>query len=208
MEKEKNINYQIITDKIISTLNKDKKPLLLLHACCAPCSSYVLLYLSDYFDIDILYYNPNIFPELEYRKRFLELEKLVNENSFNSNINLVEIGYFPLRFSEIAKGLESEPEGGIRCEKCFRLRLFEAATQAKERNADFFTTTLSISPHKNAALINSIGKELEKEFGVKYLYSDFKKRDGYKKSIVLSKKYDLYRQDYCGCVFSKRTLDE
>ena len=204
MKKEEKINYQIITDEIISMLSTDKRSKLLLHACCAPCSSYVLSYLSKFFDIDILYYNPNIFPELEYKKRLSEFYKLIEKNDFDGKIQLIEIGYFPERFYEIAKGLEKEPEGGFRCEKCFRLRLIEAASEAKKRNADFFTTTLSVSPHKNAALINSIGKELESEFGIKYLYSDFKKRDGYKKSIELSKEYDLYRQDYCGCVFSKK----
>ena len=204
MEQEKNINYQIITDEIISTLRTDKRSKLLLHACCAPCSSYVLSYLSRYFDINILYYNPNIYPKSEYQKRLLEFYKLLEKNDFDCSIQLTEIGYFPEKFYEISKGLEKEPEGGLRCEKCFRLRLIEAASEAKKRNADFFTTTLSVSPHKNADLINRIGKELESEFGVKYLFSDFKKRDGYKKSIELSKEYDLYRQDYCGCVFSKQ----
>ncbi len=208
MKQEKKINFQIITDEIISTLSTDKRSKLLLHACCAPCSSYVLSYLSRYFDIDVLYYNPNIFPKLEYQKRLSELHKLVDENDFDGKIQLIEIGYFPERFSEIAKGLENELEGGVRCEKCFRLRLVETAVEAKKRSADFFTTTLSVSPHKNADLINRIGKELESEFGVKYLYSDFKKRDGYKKSIELSKEYDLYRQDYCGCEFSKKENNE
>ncbi|MGI6746520.1 MAG: epoxyqueuosine reductase QueH [Acutalibacteraceae bacterium] len=199
MEKK---NFQLVTDEIISALPKDRRPLLLLHTCCAPCGSYVLKYLSEYFDIDVLYYNPNIFPSEEYAKRLSELEKLCALGNFSGRVQLIEIGYYPERFDEAAKGLENEPEGGARCEKCFRLRLTEAALEAKKRNADRFSTTLSVSPHKNSALLNQIGGELEKEYNIRYLYSDFKKRGGYKKSIELSKKYGLYRQDYCGCEFS------
>lgn len=207
MEKH-NTNFQLITDEIIRGIQKDETPLLLLHACCAPCSSYVLSYLSEYFDIDILYYNPNIFPQEEYTKRLFQLKKLIALGKFKGKIQLVELGYFSERFDGMAKGLENAPEGGARCEKCFRMRLLEAVLEAKKRNADYFTTTLSVSPHKNAALLNGIGKELEQEHGIKYLYSDFKKRDGYKKSIELSQKYDLYRQDYCGCKFSKKESNE
>lgn len=201
MEKK---NFQLITDEIINTLDEDKRPLLLLHTCCAPCGSYVLTYLSEYFDIDILYYNPNIFPKEEYDKRFEELQRLCALGDFKGKIRLIQTEYLHERFTETAKGLENEPEGGARCEKCFRLRLTEAALEAKNRNADWFTTTLSVSPHKNAALLNKIGKELENEYNIRYLYSDFKKRDGYKRSIELSQKYGIYRQDYCGCEFSKR----
>lgn len=201
-------NFQLITDEIIRGLPKGKRPRLLLHACCAPCGSYVLTYLSEYFDIDVLYYNPNIFPSEEYTKRLSELEKLCALGAFGGTVQLVELGHFPERFDEAAKGLENEPEGGARCEKCFRLRLTEAAAEAKKRNADYFTTTLSVSPHKNSALLNKIGKELEDEYNIRYLCSDFKKRGGYKKSIDLSRKYGLYRQNYCGCKFSKRRSEK
>lgn len=197
------INYQLITDRILSELSsKKERPLLLLHACCGPCSSYVVTYLSEYFDIDILYYNPNTFPESEYFKRYKQLEKLCNTADFKGNVRLIENGYGPECFYEAIKGHESEPEGKGRCEICYRLRLTEAANEAKKRNADWFSTTLSVSPHKSSALLNNIGRELEEEYGIKYLYSDFKKLNGYKQSIELSKKYGLYRQDYCGCEFS------
>lgn len=202
------INFQLITDEIIRGLPKGKRPRLLLHACCAPCGSYVLTYLSEYFDIDVLYYNPNIFPNEEYAKRLSELEKLCSLGVFGGTVQLIELGHFSERFDETAKGLENEPEGGARCEKCFRLRLTEAAAESKKRNADCFTTTLSVSPHKNSALLNKIGKELEDEYNIRYLYSDFKKLGGYKKSIELSRKYGLYRQDYCGCKFSKRRSEK
>ena len=164
------INYQKELDRVIDKITGEGKvPKLLLHVCCAPCSSYCLEYLSKYFDITVYFYNPNISFAVEY-----------------------------------VKGLENEPEGGKRCEKCFRLRLESSARYAKERGFDYFTTTLTISPLKNAQLLNSIGSELAEKYGVPWLYSDFKKREGYKRSIILSKEYDLYRQNYCGCVFSKR----
>ncbi len=199
-------NYQLMTDKLLSQLTPGVRPLLLLHDCCAPCGSYVLSYLTKYFDIIAWYYNPNIYPEAEYRRRLGELYKLCDAARFEGRIQIVEGSYAPERFAACAKGLENEPEGGKRCEACFRLRLTEAAKEAKERGADWFTTTLSVSPHKNAALLNAIGKELAEQYGVNYLYADFKKRGGYQKSIALSKEYDLYRQDYCGCTYSLRTV--
>ncbi len=195
-------NWQRKLDKTIEGLEGRKN--LLLHACCAPCSSYVLEYLTDFFDISLLYYNPNIFPESEYLKRVEQVKKLLSEMPLKSSVRLVEGRYDPKEFFELSKGLETVPEGGERCFKCYRLRLEEAAREAKKGGFDYFTTTLSISPHKNADKLNEIGEELEGQYGVKYLYADFKKKNGYKRSIELSRVYGLYRQDYCGCVFSKR----
>lgn len=178
-------------------------PRLLLHACCAPCSSHVLEYLSEFFEIDLLYYNPNISPEEEYEKRLNELKRLVSLMPLGHRVQFVPCAYEGEAFSEMAKGLELAPEGGERCEKCFRLRLTAAAKEAKRGGYDYFTTTLSISPLKNAELLNRIGEEVGKEYGVPHLPADFKKKDGYKRSIELSKEYDLYRQDYCGCIYSK-----
>lgn len=179
---------------------------LYLHACCAPCSSHVLDLLKGKTHITVFYYNPNITEELEYYKRKEELSRLIasmNDEYPGIEINFVPGNFEPEKFLEAAKGLEDVPEGGKRCEKCFFLRLKETALMAKEAGADFFTTTLTISPLKNAEKINEIGKQIEMETGVRYLPSDFKKNEGYKHSIELSKKYDLYRQDYCGCPFSK-----
>ena len=177
------INYQKELDKIIEkNLADNKTPSLLLHVCCAPCSSYCLEYLSRYFNITVYYYNPNISEKEEYEYRLSE------------------------EFFKAVKGFENEPEGGKRCENCFRLRLEASAKFAKEKKFDFFTTTLTISPLKNADKLNSIGVQLAEKHGVKWLYSDFKKREGYKRSIILSKEYSLYRQNYCGCVFSKRAV--
>ena len=195
-------NYQKKLDDIINTIGTGS-PSLLLHACCAPCSSYVLEYLSQYFSITVFFYNPNISPESEYRKRTLELVRLIHEMPTKKPISFLEGNYEPERFYAMVKGLENLPEGGDRCVKCYELRMREAAEVAKLHGFDFFTTTLSISPHKNAQKLNEIGKMLENEFHVKYLYADFKKKEGYKRSIVLSKQYELYRQDYCGCIFSK-----
>lgn len=195
-------NWQRKLDKTIEGLEGRKS--LLLHACCAPCSSYVLEYLTEFFDISLLYYNPNIFPESEYLKRVEQVKKLLSEMPLKSSVRLVEGRYDPKEFFELSKGLETVPEGGERCFKCYRLRLEEAAREAKKGGFDYFTTTLSISPHKNAYKLNEIGEELEGQYGVKYLYADFKKKNGYKRSIELSRVYGLYRQDYCGCVFSKR----
>ena len=194
------INYQKELDKILEGL-KDKKPSLLVHSCCAPCSSYVLEYLSDYFDITVLYYNPNIFPEEEYYKRKEEQKRLISE--MDKGVKFIDCDFESEVFYENIKGLENEKEGGKRCEVCFEIRLSKTAKLAKENNFDYFVTTLSISPLKNAEILNNIGNELSKEYGVKYLPSDFKKKEGYKRSIELSKEYNLYRQDYCGCVYSR-----
>ena len=202
MENNK-INYQKITDDIISSLGKEGiKPHLLLHSCCAPCSSYVLEYLNKYFKITILFYNPNISPENEFEFRYDELKRLIKEMKLD--IEVIKGEYEPQKFFELAKGLEELPEDSERCYRCYRLRLEEAAKSAKKIGCDYFTTTLSISPHKNASKLNSIGKEISDEFKIAYLYSDFKKKNGYKRSCELSEIYKLYRQDYCGCVFSKR----
>ena len=194
------MNYQKQLDDIISRLG-DKKPRLLLHACCAPCSSYVLEYLASIFDITLFFANPNITPFKEYQKRLDELKRLVKEMKLD--IDIKEDNYNADEFYAIAKGLENAPEGGERCKKCYRLRLEKAAREAKIGEYDYFTTTLSISPHKNAAWINEIGGELENEYSIKFLPSDFKKKNDYKRSIELSKQYGLYRQNFCGCEFSK-----
>ncbi len=196
------MNYQLILDETIKNLNG--VPKLLLHACCAPCSSYCIEYLSNYFEITIYYYNPNIDKEEEYNYRFSELERFINEFKTKYPVHLINAGYHKEDFENIAKGLENEPERGARCLKCYRLRLEKSYEYAKENNFDYITTTLTLSPHKNSKVINEIGSELEKVYQVPYLYSDFKKRDGYKKSIVLSHEYNLYRQDYCGCEYSKK----
>lgn len=197
------MNYQLKLEEILKE-NKDKTPKLLLHSCCAPCSSYVLEYLTNYFEITILFYNPNITKEEEYLKRLNEIKKLVETIPHKNKIEVVEGRYNPQEFLDIAKGLEDLKEGGERCFKCYRLRQEEAAKYAKENNYDFFTTTLSISPHKNADKLNEIGEELSRIYQVNYLYADFKKKGGYQRSIELSREYDLYRQDYCGCIYSKR----
>lgn len=194
------INYQLELDKLIGSL--EATPKILLHACCAPCSSYVLEYLSKHFDIDLFYYNPNTYPSDEYEKRGRELQRLITLMEFPNHVGMVPTKYEPEKFYQAALGMESEREGGLRCGECFRLRLGETARQAKALGYDYFATTLTVSPHKNAQLINQIGLELEKEYGVKYLVSDFKKREGYKRSIELSRQYGIYRQEYCGCEFS------
>lgn len=199
------INYQKELDTLIENLVKEKKtPTLLLHSCCAPCSSYVLEYLSKYFKISILFYNPNIYPLEEYSRRVAEQKGLISVLKVKNEISFLEGRYDTENFYNISKGLEDQKEGGERCFKCYELRLKEAAIIAKEHNYDYFTTTLSISPHKNAQKLNEIGHELSKQYNVEYLYSDFKKKEGYKRSIELSNQYDLYRQDYCGCIFSKK----
>ncbi len=180
-----------------------EKPRLLLHACCAPCSSHVLEFLSPYFSIDLLYYNPNISPREEYEKRREELRRLIGEMPLKGEVTLLSCDYDDSAFSHMARGLEKEPEGGARCLKCYRLRLEEAAKEAKRLSCDYFTTTLSISPLKNARALNEIGEEVGRKWGVAHLPADFKKQDGYKRSIELSREYGLYRQDYCGCIYSK-----
>ena len=189
-------------DRTIEDITKrEARPSLLLHACCAPCSSYVLEYLSKYFDITLLFYNPNISPESEHDLRLAELERLVEDMELNASV--VRADYEPQKFLEIAKGLEQLGEGGERCRRCYTLRLDKTARVAADAGFDYFTTTLSISPHKNAEWLNCIGRELSEKYGVTYLFSDFKKRGGYKRSCELSEQFGLYRQDYCGCVYSK-----
>jgi Uncharacterized protein conserved in bacteria len=195
------MNYQKVTDEIISSLD-GRTPRLLLHACCAPCSTYVLEYLAEYFEITVLYYNPNIYPSDEYDKRLGELKKLILTLKARNPISLISLSHTPEKFYEKVQGLENEPEGGKRCPICFMLRLEESAKAALDGGFDYFTTTLSVSPHKNAETLNSIGKSVGERYGVPYLYSDFKKRGGYQRSIELSKEYELYRQDYCGCEYS------
>lgn len=197
------MNYQKELEKLLVKLEKEKKiPRLLLHSCCAPCSSYVLEYLSKHFKITVFYYNPNIFPESEYTKRILEQQTLIEEMEMKYPVSFIAGNYDKEKFYEMARGLEHLKEGKERCFKCYALRLEEAARLAKEGEFDYFTTTLSISPMKNAEKLNEIGNALGREYGVEYLQSDFKKKNGYKRSIELSKEYGLYRQDYCGCVYS------
>ena len=191
-----NINYNEEMKKIISNLDDHNK--LLLHSCCGPCSSSVIERLRDYFDITVIYYNPNIEPKEEYEKRKSEQLRLLNE----LGIKFMDIDYLNNEYHEKVKGYENEPENGLRCPLCFELRLDKTASKAKENNFDYFGTTLTVSPHKNSKIINEIGLKLEEKYGVKFLLSDFKKEDGYKRSIELSKKYDLYRQHYCGCEYS------
>ncbi len=188
-------------DALIQSLG-ERRPRLLLHSCCGPCSSYVLEYLSDYFDITLFFYNPNIQPAEEYEKRLSAQKQLLERAKYKNPVAFLAGEYEPQRFFEAVKGLENCREGGARCEKCFELRLSKAAEIAKKGGFDYFATTLTVSPHKNAVLINEIGGRYQN-----YLPSDFKKREGYKRSIILSKEYELYRQGYCGCIFSKGERD-
>ena len=198
------MNYQKELDKIIEDNKKNNiKPKLLLHSCCAPCTSYCLEYLHEYFDITLYFYNPNMSNREEYDKRANELIRLVKEMGLSSEVDIIIEEYASDEFLKASKGLEDEPERGLRCNECFKLRLNKSGMYAKENKFEYFTTTLSISPHKNAKLLNIIGGELEDILGVKYLYSDFKKKNGYKRSIELSNEYNLYRQNFCGCNFSK-----
>ena len=196
------MNYQKELEKVIE--NTPKGSSLLLHSCCAPCSSYVLEYLSSYFKITVFYYNPNITDREEYLHRVSEQKRLIGELKSDFPIGFIEGDYQPERFFEISRGFEKCPEGGERCRKCYELRLREAAQVAVDKGFDFFTTTLTISPLKSAETLNSIGIQLAQELRIPWLPGDFKKRDGYKRSIELSEKYGLYRQNYCGCIFSKR----
>lgn len=196
------INYQKILDQTIEQVKEQETiPTLLLHSCCAPCSSYVLEYLSNYFKITIFFYNPNISHKEEYQRRVEEQKRLISSLDVKHTINFIEGTYEPNRFYKVAKGFEDAPEGGERCFRCYELRLEEAASTAHDNSFDYFTTTLSISPHKNAAKLNEIGEKLSGQYNVAYLYSDFKKKNGYKRSIELSKEHNLYRQDYCGCIY-------
>lgn len=200
-------NYQKELDKIIEQLSAKKEtPSLLLHSCCAPCSSYCLEYLRQYFKITVFYYNPNISMEEEYRKRVAEQKRLIaayNAQNLYYPIDVIEGDYETEAFYQIAKGLEQCHEGGERCFACYELRLRKTAQLAADMGADYFTTTLTISPLKNAAKLNEIGERLSGEYHIPWLVSDFKKKNGYKRSIELSAEYDLYRQDYCGCIYSK-----
>lgn len=203
------INYQKKLDEIINEITENKTvPSLMLHSCCAPCSSYVIEYLSKYFKITVFYYNPNIYPEEEYRKRVLEEKRFISEFKTERTVDFIEGEYDSNVFFDLAKGHETEKEGGERCFKCYELRLRQAARLAAEKTYDYYTTTLSISPYKNASKLNEIGERLALEYKVKYLYSDFKKKNGYKRSIELSREYNLYRQDYCGCIFSQIEADK
>ena len=197
------VNYGRMLDEKLAELQKSgEKPTLLLHACCAPCSSHTLLFLDSHFRITLYFYNPNIAPQEEYDYRCSELKRLVSEMGLS--VDIIEEKYDPAPFYELAKGLEDLPERGERCRKCIALRLEAAAVKANELGCDYFTTTLTISPHKDCAFINQCGGETAERFGGSaYLFSDFKKHDGYKHSIELSKQYGLYRQNYCGCVYSK-----
>lgn len=197
------MNYQNELDKIIEQ-NQGKT--LLLHSCCAPCSSYVLEYLSDYFKITILYYNPNISPYSEYLKRKEEQIRLINTIKTKYPVDIIDVDYENDIWEEQIKGLENEPERGMRCTICYKMRLEKTILKAKELNYDFFGTTLTVSPYKNSDVLNNIGKELMEKYNVNYLFSDFKKKNGYKRSIELSSKYNLYRQNYCGCIYSKNVL--
>lgn len=197
-------NYSKELERLIQQFQREERvPRLLLHVCCAPCSSAVLEYLSQYFAITLLYYNPNISPREEYDKREAELKRLVSEMKLVHPVDLLPCDYDGQAFVEVARGLEGEPEGGARCEACFRLRLEYAAQEAARLHFDYYTTTLTISPMKNAPLLNQLGEEMGGKYGVAHLPSDFKKKNGYKRSVELSKEYGLYRQDYCGCAFSK-----
>ena len=197
------INYQLEMEKVLASLPAGAKPKLLLHACCAPCSSAVLERLREHFSITILYYNPNIYPPQEYHRREQELERFLQDAGM-SGISLIELPYDPQEFYTAVKGLEAEPERGERCTVCYRLRMEQAARYAAAHGFDWFTTTLSISPVKDPVRINQIGQELAQKYGVAHLPSEFRKKNGYKRSLELSAEYGLYRQDYCGCVFSKQ----
>ncbi len=197
-------NYQRELDKILENIPAGDPPRLLLHSCCAPCSSYVLEYLSAYFRITVFYYNPNIAPSEEYHRRVEEQRRLISQMPLKHPVEFLEGAYDPACFYDAVRGLEAEPEGGRRCRACFRLRLFEAARIAALQKADYLATTLTISPLKKAPVLNEIGEEAAAAHGVAWLPSDFKKKDGFRRSGELSREYGLYRQDYCGCVFSRR----
>lgn len=198
------MNYNLEMENLLKELKKEKKtPKLLLHSCCAPCSSHVISVLTNYFDITIFYYNPNIEPLEEYEKRKQEQIKFILEYPKINKLNIIDCDYDNNIFKKMAEGLEAEKEGGPRCVKCYHLRLDKTAETAKKLKFDYFGTTLTVSPLKNSEKLNTIGKFLENKYDIKYLVSDFKKKEGYKHSIELSKEYNLYRQDYCGCIYSK-----
>ncbi len=202
------INYQLLCDRQIEEMTSGGKvPKLLLHSCCGPCSSYVLEYLTRFFDVTVLFYNPNIFPETEFEKRLAAQREVIEKLETPRAVGIICNAYDHSEFQKRISGLESEREGGGRCEVCFRLRLQEAARIAREKGFDCFATTLSVSPHKNAELLNSIGNELSASFEIQFLVADFKKREGYKRSVELSRMFGIYRQEYCGCEFSARSED-
>ncbi len=196
-------NYQKELEQLIECLAQEPQaPTLLLHSCCAPCSSYVLEYLSEYFRITVLYYNPNIYPESEYRARAAEQLRFIQTFPAKYPVCFLEEPYLPKEFYDCVRGMDQLPEGGERCFACYRLRLSRAARLAKEKGCDYFASTLSISPLKNAEKLNEIGEQLAEAHQVHWLPNDFKKKNGYKRSTELSREYDMYRQDYCGCVYS------
>ena len=203
------VNYQIELNKKLAVIDAGgTKPTLLLHVCCAPCSSYVMEYLTQHFRASLYYYNPNIWPPEEYVKRLSELDRLVAEAPFTKDVPRLPTDYDPSEYDAVTKGIEQEKEGGPRCAECFRLRLYKTAEAAKAGNFDYFTTTLTVSPHKNAKLLNAVGKEAGEKYGVEYLFSDFKKNRGFDRSLELSEEYSLYRQEYCGCKYSYDDSDE
>ena len=197
-----NINYHKLCIEELSKLKEKNK--ILLHSCCAPCSSYVIKFLSNYFDITVLYYNPNIYPKEEYEKRKQEQIRLIKTLKTKNKLDFLDCDYDNQLYNELIKGYETCQEGGNRCNICFKLRLEKTAKLAKNQNYDYFCSTLTVSPHKNSKIINEIAEKLSKYYQIKWLNSDFKKNEGFKESIELSKKYDLYRQDYCGCIYSKK----
>lgn len=201
-----NTNYHKLCLEEIEKIEKPKK--ILLHSCCAPCSSYVITFLSNYFDITILYYNPNIAPIEEYNKRKEEQIRLIKTLNTKNKLDFLDCDYDNNIYNKVIIGHETKPEGGSRCHLCFKLRIEKTAQLAKLHNYDYFCSTLTVSPHKNSKVINEIGETISNQYDIKWLYSDFKKNEGFKKSIELSKEYKLYRQDYCGCIYSKRTIEK
>lgn len=200
-----NRNYQRELERLLDGIKQEPGRLrLLLHSCCAPCSSYVIEYLSAYFQITVFYYNPNIYPDEEYDKRVDEQMRFIRSFPARYPVDFLRGDFEKERFYQAVRGYEQEREGGERCFRCYRLRLLKAVETAKQIGADYFTTTLSISPLKNAAKLNEIGEELAEQYGVPYLNSDFKKKNGYQRSVELSAAYGMYRQDYCGCIFSRQ----
>lgn len=198
-------NYNKLMEETIDSLVKNgTKPKLLIHVCCAPCSTYVLELLDQYFSIGLYYYNPNIYPEEEHERRFIELKRFLKTAGYSGRVELFYEKYSPLEFAGCAYGLEDEPEGGPRCFLCYDLRLSKTAQKAKEADYEYFTTTLTVSPHKNADRINITGEKLASIYEVKFLNSDFKKKNGFKRTVELSAEFDLYRQNYCGCEFSMK----
>ena len=197
------INYQKKLDEIILSITEEGRvPSLLLHSCCAPCSSYCIEYLSEFFEITVFYYNPNIYPKEEYYMRVAEQKRFISEFPTKHKVSFIEGDFDQAEYYQRVKGLEKEPEKGARCEVCFDMRLSKTAELAKSNGFDFFTTTLTISPMKDASLLNEIGYRCASKYGVEWLPSDFKKNNGYKRSTEISKEYSMYRQDYCGCVYS------